>query len=208
MLAHLLAGALLGAQPSVPLAPPPAPRAALPVPPPALPPAAPEPDPPRAVQRALALAAAGDPDVTRVQLAAARHAATTPEGHGALEALLPHLTAEVRHADESNRVVGLQGSGEVDYLRLSPALTVTVRATWDLGKLAPPPPPGLLEVARRREEAVAKATKVYFARRALRARLLLEPPADPAARAEAELDVDRMTAELDALTGGAFRWVR
>jgi len=162
-------------------------------------------DPPREVLRALALAAAGDPDVARVQAAAARQAAAMPERASPLAALLPRITAEVRHAQESNRVVGLQGSGEVDYLRLSPGTTVAVRATWELGRLAPPPPPGALEAARRREDAVLRATRLYFERRALRARLLLAPPADPAARAEAELEVDRLGAELDALTGGLLR---
>jgi hypothetical protein len=190
MPAHLLLALALSAPPLSSQAGPPAPA---------------DPDPPREVLRALALAAAGDPDVARVQAAAARHAAALPEQASPLAALLPRITAEVRHAQESNRVVGLQGSGEVDYLRLSPGTTVAVRATWDLGRLAPPAPPGALEAARRRGEAAGRATRGYFERRSLRARLLLSPPPDPAARAAAELEVDRLGAELDALTGGLFR---
>jgi len=180
----LLASALSGA----PLSGPPAPA---------------ESDPPREVLRALALASAGDPDVARVQAAAARLATPVAARRGGFAAaLLPRLTAEVRHLEQSNRVVGLQGSGEVDYLRLAPGTAYTVRATWELSRLAAPAEAAGVEAARRRDEAVRRATQLYFERRRLRAALLLSPPADPAARAAAELDVDQITAELDALTGG------
>jgi hypothetical protein len=139
-----------------------------------------------------------------VQAAAARLAAPPAAHRSALSALLPRVTAEVRHDEQSNRVVGLQGSGEVDYLRLTPGTSVAVRATWDLARLVAPPEPGAADHARRRDEAVRRATQLYYERRQLRVALLLAPPEDPVARADAELEIDRLGAELDALTGGLF----
>jgi hypothetical protein len=164
----------------------------------------PDPTPPREVLRALALASAGEPDVSRVQSAAARVAAAPAPRRTALSALLPRVTAEVRHDEQSHRTVGLQGSGEVDYLRLAPGTSVALRATWDLAQLVAPAEHVSAEHARRRDEAVRRATQLYFERRQLRVALLLEPPGDAVARAGAELEIDRLGAELDALTGGLF----
>ncbi len=50
-----------------------------------------------------------------------------------------------------------------------------------------------------------RAAQLYFERRRLRLALALAPPADPAARAEAELRVAEITARLDAATGGLLR---
>lgn len=164
------------------------------------------------VPRALQLVAAGEPDVRAVQAAAARRAGEEDAVQGfrrraRLAALLPRVTAELRHDERSYRVVGLQGSGEVDYLREAPGNTLALRATWDLGELLAAPgelaaASGAAERARRRADAVAQATKLHFERRRLRLGLLLAPPADALARAEAELAIDRLGAELDALTGG------
>jgi hypothetical protein len=163
--------------------------------------------------RALAVLAAGAPPIAEVQEAAARAAdRSVPEARGLarrarLAALLPTLTTEYRHEERSYRVVGLQGSGEVDYTRLAPGRAFVVRATWDLGELVAargelPAAVAESERARRRGEAVRRATALYQALRRARLALLLAPPADALARAEAELEVDGLAAELDALTGG------
>ena len=164
------------------------------------------------VLRALAVVAAGEPDISAVQAAAARGVQGDLGAEGfprraRLAALLPRITAEVRHDERSYRVVGLQGSGEVDYLRDAPGNTLALRATWELGELFAAPgelaaASGAAERARRREDAVKRATLLHFERRRLRLGLLLSPPADALARAEAELEIDRLGAELDALTGG------
>ncbi len=183
----------------------------------ALPPRVAEPDPappadvaPEAL-RVLARIAAGEPSAAEVQEAAARRAATDePDlARRRLAELLPRLTAEVRHDERSDRVVGLQTSGEVDYVRLMPGNTFIVRATWELSRLLDPQPAGdaaraASERLRRRDEVVRRATALYFERRRLRLALLVDPPREVRARAEAELELDRLTAELDALTGGIF----
>jgi hypothetical protein len=163
--------------------------------------------------RALAALAAGEPGIVEVQEAAARAAdRSAPEAGGfarraRLAALLPRLTTEYRRDERSYRVVGLQGSGEVDYTRLAPGSAFVVRATWELGELVAAhgeisAAAAAAERARRRGEAVKRATALFHERRRARLALLLEPPADALSRAEAELEVDRLGAELDALTGG------
>jgi hypothetical protein len=185
-------------------------------------PPAPRPDPaaaPLAAEReafrALLAIAAGEPAIAEVQDAAERAAArAVPEARGfarraRLSALLPRFTAEYRRNENSQRIVGLQGSGEVDYLRLAPGRTIELRATWDLGALVAAPGElsaanAAAERARRCAEAVKRATSVYYERREARLALALAPPEGALARAEAELRIDRLTAELDALTGGAI----
>jgi hypothetical protein len=171
-------------------------------------------DPILPARRALVAAARGDPPVAEVQRAAGRCAETLEGERDVLDrarvaALLPQVTAEVRVDDRSYRVTGLQSSGEVDYSRYAPGWYAGLRATWDLAALVSPPgvrptARGLLDRARRRDAAVRSATALYFERRRLRLGLELSPPAAAAERAARELEVERLAAELDALTGGAF----
>lgn len=177
----------------------------------------PDPGPVRAPERealrALSVIGAGEPSIGAVQDAAARAAdREAPEAGGfaaraRLAALLPRITAEVRRDERSYRTVGLQSSGEVDYRNLSPGSAVLLRASWDLGALVASP--GELAAAaasgaraRRRAEAVRRATALFYARRQAQLALLLAPPEGTLARAEAELDLERLGAELDAATGG------
>jgi len=180
----------------------------------AAPPGAPGPAPQDPL-RLLARLAAGDPPISRVQAAAAAQVeAAVPDPAALAErrrfaALLPRLTAEFRSDQRSYRVTGLQGSGEVDYTHASPGTTVSLQATWELadlwaGRSEPAGASAALSRLRQREAAVRQATQLYYERRRLLALLTLDPPATPAGRAEAELELSRTTAELDALTGGLF----
>jgi hypothetical protein len=168
-------------------------------------------DPAAEVFRALAAIAAGDPGIGAVQAAARGSVAVGATGSFArrarIAALLPRVALEVRHDEQSSRVVGLQGAGEVDYLRLAPGNALVLRVTWELGALAAAPgevaaAAGEEGRARRADEAVKRATALHFERQRLRVALLLEPPSSPLARAQAELEIGRVTAELDAATGG------
>jgi hypothetical protein len=174
---------------------------------------APGEEPAAAARRALESASRGEPSISDLQAAAAR--CSDPLGAGAsadrgrIAALLPRLTAELRIDERSYRVMGLQGTGEVDYARYAPGWLAAVRASWDLSSLVHPPAEllaakGALERARRRAEAIRKVTVLYFERRRLRLALALSPPPSAAERAEAELELERLAAELDGLTGGAF----
>lgn len=176
---------------------------------PPLPPAAPPPDP----ARLLARLTAGEPSIAEVQAAAARRAdAATPDPAGLarrrrMAALLPRITAQVRHEESAYRVTGLQGTSEVDYLRSSPGTSFSVLVTWELGDLVvatgeAAAAAAALARARRRDEVVRQATTLFFDRRRRLAALLGDPPPDARARLEAELELARVTAELDELTGG------
>jgi hypothetical protein len=95
----------------------------------------------------------------------------------------------------------------VDYRNLSPGSAVVLRATWELGALVAAR--GELAAAaaeearaRRRAEAGRRATALFYDRRRAQLQLLLAPPETAVARAEAELVIERLAAELDALTGG------
>jgi hypothetical protein len=171
------------------------------------------PDPTSEALRALAYVRGEGPSIAEVRLAAGREAERDPAPletfarRARLAALLPRVTAEGRYDERSYRVVGLQGSGEVDYLRLAPGRALALRATWDLGAVVAAREELAAASAaaarvRRREEAVRRATDLYYERRRALVQLLLSPPPSALARAEAELAIDRLTAELDGLTGG------
>ena len=173
--------------------------------------AAPLPDP----ARLLARFTASEPDIAAVQAAAARHAeAATPDPAALarrrrISALLPRVTAQVRHQESAYRVTGLQGTSEVDYLRSSPGTSFSLLATWELGDLIAATGEAAAAAASRaravrRDEAIRKATALHFDRRQRLLALLSDPPPDARARAAAELELARVTAELDALTGGVL----
>ncbi|HZZ85798.1 MAG TPA: hypothetical protein VFE30_14750 [Anaeromyxobacteraceae bacterium] len=154
---------------------------------------------------------AGEPPIDSVQRAAARslpgdaETAESWSGRARVAALLPQLSAEYRH-DERGRWYGV---GSEDLLRSAPGDSISVRATWSLARLvfSPDEPRAALaaaELSRRRQERVERATRLYFHRRRLRLSLALSPPDEPRARAELSVEIDEVTAELDALTGGLF----
>jgi hypothetical protein len=165
------------------------------------------------VLRLLARVSEGEPTIEEVQREAAERTRVDREQLDAwgrrarAAAWLPRLSVEYRHELRSTRVVGLTGTLETDYLRLSPGDVLGVRASWDLDALIFTPDElkaagAAAGMLRRREEAVQRATRLYFERRRLRLLLLLAPPSTAAERAERELELEAATAELDAVTGG------
>lgn len=163
--------------------------------------------------RAWALAQAGEPSVEAVQRAAAAQLDGERER---LESLrrrarqagwLPRLAAEVEHDERSARVVGFTGTSEADYLRLSPGTRAGLRASWELDRLVfsrdeVAVAEAASRLARQREERVERATRLFFQRLRLKAELALAPPEGALERIRGELELARVTAELDALTGG------
>jgi hypothetical protein len=190
----------------------------------AAPPAAPLPVPGAAdapasarseVRRILALVAAGDPPIAEVQRAAAAHDGVDPDRLRAWVARprsahwLPRITLDASRTERDTRVVGVTGTVESDYLRLNPSTQFGIRASWDLDQLvfSRDEPAAAWTASRlidRREERVRRATRLFFQRRRLLVQLALDPPREPAQRAERENQVDEVTAELDELTGGLF----
>jgi hypothetical protein len=177
------------------------------------PPPAPLPEPAEvAAARLLLRATAAEPTAEDVQRAAAAAAAPPPgtwDARARLAALVPHVSADARFDQRRARVVGLTGSSEVDYLRDTPGYVVGIRLSWDLPALVfanaeLPAVAHLQALARARAEAVARATKLYFERQRLRLELAAAPRTDARGRAEQELRLLELAAELDALTAGAF----
>lgn len=164
------------------------------------------------VARLLRGVLAGEPRIEAVQRAAdARAAPGRDEADGwrrrsRLSALVPRVVGEYRHDERTLRVVGVSSGNEVDYLRSSPGDTVSVRLAFDLDGLVF----GKQELAavaagqraeRLRQVAVDRVTKLYYERLRLRLALASGPPASPRERAALEIDLEAVTAELDALTG-------
>ena len=165
--------------------------------------------------RALASAAAGEPSIAEVQEAAAAYDGVAPDrlrswvARPRSAAWLPRITLDASRTDRDTRVIGVTGTVESDYLRASPSVQLGVRATWDLDQLvfSREEPAAAWTASRlmdRREERVRRATRLYFQRRRLVAQLALEPPRDAVSRAVRENQIDELTAELDAVTGGLF----
>jgi hypothetical protein len=60
------------------------------------------------------------------------------------------------------------------------------------------------DIVKLRDKVLDEVTRLYFDRRRLQVDLLLSPPSDLRAQLENELRLQELTANLDALTGGAF----
>jgi hypothetical protein len=163
--------------------------------------------------RLLDRATRGEPDVAEVQRAAAR-ASSFPEVHRwrsrpRLAALLPQLSAELKVDERRYHVVGLTTASEVDYVRDNPGTTAGVRLSWNLSEvlwaeaeLRAAQHAGA--AAKARDEAVRQATRLYFERQRLLVQVAAAPAASPRERAEQELRLEELAAELDALTGGLY----
>ena len=169
----------------------------------------------RQALRLLAEIASSEPTIEEVQQAAAQGASSSGDadswvGRARLAAWLPRISAEYRHDDRSSRVVGLQSGSEVDYLKILPGDTIGVRASWNFDEVVfsaseLQAATAAAQVARRREERVERATQLYFDRRKKQAELLLAPPGPVRERIARQLELDSLTAALDALTSGIFQ---
>ena len=162
--------------------------------------------------RLLGLVLAGEPRIEAVQRAAAARAAPgrdDAEGwrrRSRLAALVPRLVAEYRHDERSLHVVGVTSGSEVDYLRTSPGDTVSVRLGFDLdglvfGKQELAAVAAAQRAEGHRRAALDRATRLYHERLRLRLSLLASPPASARERVALDIDLEAVTAELDALTG-------
>jgi len=60
------------------------------------------------------------------------------------------------------------------------------------------------DIVKLRDQVLSEVTRLYFERRRLQAERLLAPKSDPLALVKEELRLMELTANIDALTGGAF----
>jgi hypothetical protein len=172
-------------------------------------------DPPEtAALRLLGRATRGEPPITQVQRAAAAAAlrAIPPppaRGRARRSALLPKVSAELRLDERQYRVVGYNGSSEVDYARETPGAEVSLKLAWELPQLLFHDAELRIDAEARaaekaRAEAVERATDLWFERQRLRVALAADPPLTARERALEELRLEELAARLDALTGGLY----
>lgn len=87
--------------------------------------------------------------------------------------------------------------------------TYVARLTWDLDKLVMSSERIRVinesqDIVKLRDKILSDATELYFERRQLQVQMLLDPKSDLRGRLKDELRLLELTAQLDALTGGAF----
>jgi hypothetical protein len=169
-----------------------------------------------AATRLLVRATGAEPPIDEVQRAAARTAAAPWSGEGSwrsrarLAALVPRVSAELRADDRRYRTIGLTGASEVDYTRAAPGVSAELRLSWDFPHLVFTDSElraasEARAAAKARAEAVERATRLYYERQRLRvAVLVVDGGGSPRNRAEQELRLEELAAELDAITGGLY----
>ncbi len=159
---------------------------------------------------------ASEPSVRAVQVAAARYAEVHPEliaswrTRARLAALGPRLRAEYRYAGALDTRLHT-GGGTPDYQQevIEAQNEPLVGAEWDLDRLVFNPDElrvadETTQLVRLRQTMLETVTRLYFARRRQQVELALAPSRDGAHRLRAELEIEELTADLDALTGGFF----
>lgn len=87
--------------------------------------------------------------------------------------------------------------------------TYVARATWDLDKLVMSSERIRVineaqDIVKLRDKVLSEATAVYFERRQVQVQMLLEPKGDLRGQVKDQLRLMELTAQLDALSGGAF----
>jgi len=162
-----------------------------------------------------AIAFADEPNVRALQRAAERAAEVHPDRVRSWErrvrvaALAPSLTVRVgRGGTEVRAETSLDGS-ERYTINQGDAWRFEVGATWQLDRLVFDREELRLgresqRLAARRELLLTEVAQLYFERKRLILAFRTHPPADEAARAEASLRIDELTAILDGLTDGAL----
>jgi hypothetical protein len=174
------------------------------------------PDPAEAAREARGLLArfSGEPSVRETQDAAIRYAGIDGDRPASwrrrarVAGAAPELLAEYRRAAATDRTLGSQASGNVDYSGLDREDRYTARARWELDRLVFNPDElrvaaEAIEVVELRQAVVDQVTRLYFERRRQQIELL-RPALDLDARLPLELRIQELTASLDGLTGGWF----
>ena len=154
----------------------------------------------------------GEPDVASVQEAAARFVGAHPERvrswHGRVRhaAWLPELRVRVQKGYEDDLLATANGHSRAT----DDNLVLELQARWRFDRLLFDRNELLVSreatlLADLRREVTAEVTRLYFQRRRLQVEQRLTPDAPLRVHARRALQLEELTAELDALTGGFFR---
>jgi hypothetical protein len=160
-----------------------------------------------------AAVAAGEPGLPEAQAAAQRTAGGTPADDAARTGRLrrshwaPILRGQILRRDDLRDRTGELRGYPLQQQDWGIANTWSVTLTWDFAQLVYSREESQLalahvHLARVRREAADRAAALWVERRQRRASMLA---LSGAARREAALELLRVTAELDAVTGGLYR---
>lgn len=157
-----------------------------------------------------------EPSVREVQEAAIRQAGIDPamlrswRSRSRLAALGPQVRGEYRQIERDDRRLRT-GGGLPDLLNDNLALDARVlgRVHWNLDRLIFNPDElrvsrEVADLVRLRAGLVDQVTRLYFERRRLQVELVLGESMELTDRLRAELRLEELTADLDAITGGWF----
>lgn len=158
----------------------------------------------------------GEPAFREVQEAAIRYAEVQPDKIAAwrraakTKALLPTLSVGVDK--NSTRGIHWDSGTSPDTWVVGPDDKDTgwdITCSWDLGELIWNDDQTNIDVRSKlmvelRNDIIDEITRLYFERRRIQVELLQNPPKDPAKRADKELRLQELTANIDGMTGGYF----
>lgn len=176
---------------------------------------------------AVLAAFAAEPTVRQVQRWTLDHAEASPEqmqrwlDQSVSFALLPEVTLDgrLRHdwdegfeyfdIDGAEPLPGVDLAAVADDADQAETREVKLRLRWELADLVMSSERirvlgEVQEVVKLRDKLLAEVTRLYFERRRLQVESLLAPKIDLVGRIRDELRLLELTANLDALTGGAF----
>ena len=104
--------------------------------------------------------------------------------------ILTGLDLDVRLDDDEYNQISLQGDWNFQELIWNADILRISKETRDTIEL--------------REDILTTVTSLYFERRRAQVQLLVEPPTDAMERMRRELEIEELTAQIDAFTGGWF----
>jgi hypothetical protein len=112
---------------------------------------------------------------------------TVPPGG---DPILTDIDRESRTENDDELRLRIQGDWELNELIFNPELLRISNQASDMVEL--------------RQDLLTTVTAIYYERRRAQVQLVLDPPSDPAERLRRELELQELTASIDALTGGWF----
>ncbi|MDX9723478.1 MAG: hypothetical protein RBU37_22205 [Myxococcota bacterium] len=167
-----------------------------------------------------------EPTVTEVQAVAMAYAGLEPEridgwySSAAVANIVPkRLEYRFRFRDEDkeldrldddlNNLGAVLGGDRRRDVNNNQQMEHNVRVEWDLSELVFNPDTlrtarEAARMAKQREDVLTTVTKLYYERRRAQIDMQLNPPSDVADALRAELRIQELTADLDALTGFWF----
>ena len=159
-----------------------------------------------------------EPSVREVQNAAARYARVNPSAYESwltaanFAYLLPDRVKGLVESDQDDGtdIRATQATQSLSELTTKDReMILRLDLWWNFSRLVFNP--DKLKISReisrlvdQREDILTTINKIYFARREQQASMVINPPTDLRSAVRRQLQIDALTADLDALTGGWF----